>query len=78
MTTRTVAEIEADLVRYRARLDALLDPDRAERLRHGDREIGRGRASPDMEAGIRRRIAELEAELARVQGRRSPRRPLRV
>jgi hypothetical protein len=75
---RTVAEIEADLVKYRARRDDLLDPNRAERLKHGDREIGRAGSSAELLAQIERRISELEIELARASGKASPRRPLGV
>ena len=75
---RTVAEIEADLAKYRARLDALLDPNRAETLKHGGREIRRGASDPAMIGEVRRRITELEIELARAQGRRSPRGPVGV
>lgn len=76
--SRTAETVRAEITTYRARLDALLDPARPERLRHGEREISMGRSSADMEMAIRRRIAELEAELARLEGRRSPRRPLGV
>jgi hypothetical protein len=74
---RSVAVIEADIAKYEARLDALLDPDRASRMKHGDRELARGDAA-GMEQSIRRRILELKAELARARGGRSPRRPVGV
>ncbi|WP_375549457.1 hypothetical protein ABWI01_03440 [Oceanicaulis alexandrii] len=74
---RPVAEIEADLQKYRARLDALLDPDRADRMKHGDREFSRG-SGKDLEQSIRNQISLLERELARAQGRRGLNRPVGV
>lgn len=74
---RTVAEIDADLQKYRARLDEVLDPSRADRLKHGDREISRG-SGKDLEQSIRNQISLLERELARAQGRRGPNRPVGV
>ncbi|WP_420433053.1 hypothetical protein [Hyphobacterium sp.] len=78
MTTRTVEQIDADIATYQARLDKALDPDRAESIRHGDRELKRGAGGAAMVNEIRRRLAELRAERARVAGGHNPARPVRI
>lgn len=68
---RPIAEIEADLATARANLNALLDPNRADRMKHGERELSRARSGdPGMITEVRRQISFLERELARAQGRR--------
>jgi len=75
---RTLEQIDADIATYTARLDASLDPERAERVKHGDRELSFGARGPDMVNEIRRRLRELSIERARVSGEGSPVRPVRV
>ena len=75
---RTLAEIDADITIYKARLGKLLDPDRAESIKHGDREIRRAATSAAQITETRRALRELQAERARISGDRSPHAPQKV
>ena len=74
---RDAATIQADIDTLEADLTKLASPTRLESAKKGDREMKFGRGV-DTEMTIRRRLRELKAELARVNGTRSPAAPVRV
>ena len=71
---RTLEEIDADIAKFQARLDKLLDPDRPQSLEHNGRKVSRS-GPGDLLDQVKLRLRQLQAERARVAGTASPRAP---
>lgn len=75
---RSISEIEADMAETRKAYTALLRGTRPQSMEHGERKISFGSNFAATRDALLAEMAALKAELARLQGRPSPRRPLGV
>ena len=78
MSQRTLVEIDADIAKIRSAMDEVLTGSRVTEMGKGDRTVKFSTGGASDEVALRRRLAELRAERARVSGDLSPARPVRV